>query len=408
MKKIGVLGGTFNPVHHAHLILAAQAKEQFGLDEIWFMVSKHPPHKDNRCIVSDEHRLNMLRLATAGRDDFIVSDFELQREGVTYSADTFRILHEDDSINEYYLIIGGDSLMEFENWYHPEIILKYAHIIAATRSSLNNSEIISQIERLTDEFGGDIQLLSAPSMDISSNFIRSRCSMGMDISFYVPDDVRDYIIKNHLYENEVINTLTSILKSELPASRFKHTLGVAQTAAVLAEENDFDPVRAYLAGLLHDCAKSVPYDKILEVTLKCGLESTDIERRNPGALLHSKLGEYYARTRFGITDEEILGAIRCHTTGRPDMTLIEKIIFVSDSIEPGRPDGGKYDLSHIRAAAHRDIDIAVYYALKSSIDYLQSSNHEIDEITLETYEYYKKVCDTKSVITRRTQRRNED
>jgi len=176
------------------------------------------------------------------------------------------------------------------------------------------------------------------------------------------------------------------LKTTLKERRYKHTLGVAETAVKMAEKFGCDKVKAETAALLHDCAKYMSSDTILNKCTEFGIPITDSERNNPH-LLHAKLGAYYAEKEYGVEDQEILEAIRNHTTGRAEMTLLEKIIFTADYIEPGRKDIEKLDF--IRKTAYENLDKAVFLILKNTIKYLKSWNAEIDKPTLEAYNYYR-------------------
>ena len=178
------------------------------------------------------------------------------------------------------------------------------------------------------------------------------------------------------------------LKDSLSKSRFEHTLGVEFTAASMAMKFGADIDRTELAGLLHDCAKCIDDEEKLEECKKYNVQLTTIEKRNP-FLIHSKLGAVYAREKYGVDDEEVLSAIRCHTTGKPDMTLLEKIIFIADYIEPGR-DKAK-NLGLIRRIAFEDIDEAMYLILRDTLEYLKSGEGELDPGTEETYAFYKRL-----------------
>lgn len=180
------------------------------------------------------------------------------------------------------------------------------------------------------------------------------------------------------------------LEKELKYSRFIHTLGVAFTATSLAECYGADMHKAEIAGLLHDCAKYIGPEKMEALCRKEGIPVTPQEQGN-GALLHSKAGSVLARTRYGVTDEEILSAIRCHTTGKPGMTLLDKIIFIADYIEPGRTEAP--NLPQIRALAFQDIDAALLKILRDTLDFLHESGKDIDPMTQTTYDYYCKNID---------------
>lgn len=176
------------------------------------------------------------------------------------------------------------------------------------------------------------------------------------------------------------------LKKKLTKDRYVHTLGVANTCAALAMSLGLDIDDAYLAGLLHDCAKCIPDDIKIEKCEKHGIEITEIERNSP-YLLHAKLGAYMAKKKFGVENEEILSAICCHTTGKPEMTDLEMILFVADYIEPGRNKAAH--LTEIRKMAFHDLRCAVYMILKDTLEYLKKKDNPIDDMTEKTYEYYK-------------------
>ena len=180
--------------------------------------------------------------------------------------------------------------------------------------------------------------------------------------------------------------LIQAMQKELKYSRFIHTLGVAFTAASLAERHGVDMRRAETAGILHDCAKCLDVEKMEQVCDRAGFALRPVERGN-GALLHSKAGCVLARDKYGIEDPEILNAIACHTTGKPAMTQLEKIIFISDYIEPGRETAPHLDA--IRAAAFEDLDKALRMILEDTLDYLKEGGRAIDEMTQKTYDYYR-------------------
>lgn len=180
------------------------------------------------------------------------------------------------------------------------------------------------------------------------------------------------------------------LKDSISHKRYIHSIGVSDTAACLAMRYGYDIKKAHLAGLLHDCAKGLSVGDLFAAAKKSGMEISETERDNP-ELLHAKAGMTVAKDKYGIDDEEILGAICYHTTGKPEMTLLEKIVFIADYIEPNRT--GIPSLDRIRAVAFNDIDVATAYVCRNSIQYLKRSSKLIDRITLDTYEYYKENSD---------------
>ena len=175
------------------------------------------------------------------------------------------------------------------------------------------------------------------------------------------------------------------MEKELDAKRYEHTLGVAYTAAALAMCNDVDPVKAETAGLLHDCAKCFSDDKKISVCRKNNMGINSVESRNP-YLLHAKAGYCIAKNKFDIEDQDILNAILNHTTGRPGMSILEKIIYIADYIEPSRKQAP--NLSEVRKLAFQNLDQALLKILTDILSYLESGGGEIDPLTKETYDYY--------------------
>ena len=175
------------------------------------------------------------------------------------------------------------------------------------------------------------------------------------------------------------------MEKELDAKRYEHTLGVAYTAAALAMCNDVDPVKAETAGLLHVCAKCFSDGKKISVCRKNNMEINSVESRNP-YLLHAKAGYCIAKNKFDIEDQDILNAILNHTTGRPGMSILEKIIYIADYIEPSRKQAP--NLSEVRKLAFQNLDQALLKILTDILSYLESGGGEIDPLTKETYDYY--------------------
>ena len=177
------------------------------------------------------------------------------------------------------------------------------------------------------------------------------------------------------------------LKKKLTPKRYVHSIGVEYTASCMAFVYGEDVQRARIAGLLHDCAKCIPLEEKLKKAQKHGIPVRPCERENPN-LLHGKLGAYYAKKKYGVTDEEILSSITYHTTGKPDMTLLEKIIFVADYIEPNRK--MLPELPEIRREAFTDLDKCICHILKRTLTYLRERGGAIDDMTEKTYNYYRK------------------
>lgn len=202
MKKIGLMGGTFNPVHNGHLILAKQAYLQAHLDEVWFLPSKCPPHKEIANRVSGHHRYQMLELAIRGYEYFRLSDLELLRKGMTYTCQTLTYLNSLPSDNQFYFIMGADSLFQMETWREPSIILQNAVILAACRDDYDKNLVSGQIAHLKGKYDHcQIELISYPRIRISSSKIRKCIKEHQDVSEMIPEAVNCYIKEHGLYEN---------------------------------------------------------------------------------------------------------------------------------------------------------------------------------------------------------------
>lgn len=170
------------------------------------------------------------------------------------------------------------------------------------------------------------------------------------------------------------------------SGRLEHTIGVAYTAAALAMRYGADMEKALIAGYLHDCAKHMSGEELIRICKKNALPLSETEEKNPGALLHGKVGAFLAGEKYGVKDEEILSAIRYHTTGHPGMTMLEKIIFLSDYMEPGRDKAP--NLPQIREMIFVDIDKALIKVLEDTLEHLKVSDKPVDDMTKKTYDYY--------------------
>lgn len=397
MAKIGIMGGTFNPIHNVHLIMAEEARQQFHLKKVLFMPSKNPPHKKKKNIASDEHRKRMIEHAIASNPSFAFSDLELTREGTTYTRDTLEQLSRLYPNDKIYFIIGGDSLAAMEEWYEPEYIFKNCHILAANRDDTNDKMIRKWIDYYRKKYGAKLSEIEMPPISVSSKLIRKKLKEDGSIANYVPACVDRYIRFNGLYgfkdpvfegvpdDTQMIRYLSACLKSK----RFLHTLGVAATAANIAAVHEYAVRDAYVAGLLHDCAKYFTGKELIRVCEQEGIPLSDVEKENT-VLIHGKLGAHLAKTKYNIQKEEMLSAITYHTTGRPDMGTLEKIIYLADYMEPGRMmQCSPYSLAEIRKACFQNLDRAMAMVLKCCVTYLKQTRTPIDPLTEETYYYYR-------------------
>ena len=199
MRKVGIMGGTFDPIHIGHLILGENAYLQFGLDKVVFMPSGNPPHKKDRDGGTDLQRMDMVKLAIASNTHFEISDIEMNEEGYTYTYRTLEKLVKEHPDTEYYFIIGADSLFYFDTWKNPQRIADACTLVVATRNHTSDEKLDEKIEFVRKLFNAKIEKLDTENIDCSSSQIRSWIKEGHTVKYYVPDTVINYIHTYHVY-----------------------------------------------------------------------------------------------------------------------------------------------------------------------------------------------------------------
>lgn len=199
-KKIGIMGGTFDPIHYGHLILAQSALDTFGLDDILFIPSGTPWLKESTKVLSKNKRVSMTGIAIEDNPRFALSTIEIDREGNSYSYETVNELKRIDPDAAYYFIMGADSLLKLESWKCPDLLMKECTILAAVRDDCDQTGLQKQIDYLTEKYGADIEILPSPRIDISSTQIREMIAGGKSVRYMMPDNVITFIRRNHLYE----------------------------------------------------------------------------------------------------------------------------------------------------------------------------------------------------------------
>lgn len=199
-RRVGLMGGTFDPIHIGHLMLAECAYEQFQLEQVLFLPAGNPPHKDKRKVgATDAQRIDMVRLAIEGNPHFKLDPEEMLREGYTYTKDTLNLLTQQHPDIDYYFIIGADSLMAFDTWYHPEEICRDSILAVAVRDQMSLEKIQAKMRELEERFQARIHLLQTPDVDIASSHLRQMRSQKRSIRYYVTDPVWQYIEEHALY-----------------------------------------------------------------------------------------------------------------------------------------------------------------------------------------------------------------
>ena len=368
MRRIALFGGSFDPIHKGHIEIAKTAISRLCLDEVILIPSGVSPHKEGLSASNDD-RYNMVCLATEGIDKLSVSDFEIKKATKCYSFETVEEFKKRYPEDELYFIIGDDQYEKFTSWYKWEELLSMCRFVVFAR------------------YGREIKPpfveMKIPPIEISSTCIREKIRNGEDVSGAVCEKVFSYINEKGLYR-EKYEEIIKKLKATLKESRFNHTLGVADTALSLAKFYGADEEKAYLAGLLHDSAKNFSDDELFALCDKYKIHLTENDRKAP-AIIHSYVGAFIAKEEYGIKDEEILDAIYNHSTGKENMSLLSKIIFVADMTEPGRKDFP--GLSEIRRLMYEDLDKALVASMDANISYTKMKGSFLHPDTLKARDF---------------------
>lgn len=389
--NIGIYGGTFDPPHIGHVTAARAAMEVLGLDKLVLVPDAQPPHKAlPEGGAAPRQRYDMAVLATAALGKRAeVSDMELRRSGVSYTADTLAALREQYPDDTLYLLMGSDMFLSLHNWRRPEAVMAMAHIAPFSREAEDESAAFAaQSARLEREFGAQVTVVPNPQVvELSSTEVRAALAQGGGEDL-LPPPVWGYIQRERLYGTHTDLThltpekLRPIALSYLKPKRMPHVLGTEQEAVRLAERYGADVTKARIAALLHDCTKKLDMDEQLALCKKYRIPLDELERKAL-KLLHSKTGAAIARDVFAV-DDDVYNAIMYHTTGKPDMTLLEKIIYLADYIEPSRDFPGVEDL---RRAVHADLDRGLLKALDDSIRDMQQWGNPVHHNTLDARDY---------------------
>ena len=201
-QSIGILGGTFDPVHIGHLFIAEAARDAFQLDRVFFIPTGDPPHKKASRLAPSEDRINMLEVALRGNPAFQVSDMEVVRQGTTYTVDTLRELRNRYSKDLLYFIIGGDTLLELKTWRSIRSVAELCSFIVYRRPGYREEEMVGEALRLAEMYHADIHFAEGPNLELSSRYIRHRLERNQTIRYLVPEAVEQYIKEQHLYKGE--------------------------------------------------------------------------------------------------------------------------------------------------------------------------------------------------------------
>lgn len=379
--RIGIFGGTFNPPHSGHKKLALEMKKAAALDRIIIIPTCLPPHKEGKELAFSADRMAMCRLLFS-EDFFSVSDIEIRREGRSYTYDTLCELKELYPDDELYLIIGSDMLLCFDRWYRFRDILSMAHLAVATREDAVSSAALKEYaENILSLRGEEYILADVKPFECSSTLVREKIKAGESISEFLTEKVERYVKAKGLYTDKY-EDIRALLKEKLDEYRYVHSLGVADSALELALIYGADEEKAYFAGLVHDIMKNTSPEIQLQIMEKGGIILSQVEKNNK-ALWHAMAGQIYLRDEMGITDEDILGAVRYHTTGKADMSLLQKVVYIADYISAERD---YPDVDVMRSLSlNVGLDEAALYALKFSLGKFSRENRVIHTDSVDYY-----------------------
>ncbi len=382
--KTAIYGGSFNPPHLGHVKAAATVRELLEPDRLLIIPTNIPPHKElAQGSPGPEQRMELCRLAFGDIPGAELSDMEIKREGRSYSADTVSILRRDYPEDELYLVIGSDMFLSFCHWYKFQYLLDNCVLTVLSREEDDRRELEQFKAELEEKYSAKVLLLSHEPLPMSSEDVRDRLRLGLG-SELLPEAVYGEIIRRRYYEAEP--ELTWLRRQVIPmlsSERIAHTAGCEHEAVQLAKLWGEDPEKAAVAGILHDSTKNLSYEEQLILCDKYGIILDNAQRENP-KLLHAITGAALAKDLFGVS-EEISQAIRWHTTGKPDMSTLEKIIYLADYIEPTRDFEG---VEQLRELAHEDLDKALALGLEMSLEELRRQNVEPHKDTVEACLWY--------------------
>ncbi|MCL2216116.1 MAG: nicotinate-nucleotide adenylyltransferase [Defluviitaleaceae bacterium] len=383
--RLAVMGGTFDPIHRGHMTVAESVMHEFKPRRVLFVPAGNPPHKPGKPITDGEHRYKMTLAATCENPGFEVSRMEIDRTGPSYTVDTLTRLREIcPPESKIFFIIGADALLDILFWRDAAKALTLCEFVVAARPGY---ELKNHIEMLRKEYGATVHIVESLQLEISGTDIRERFAADKPVSNLMPRAAEDYARKHGLYgafgaefSPTHFQWVKARLKERLSPQRFHHTMGTIEESQRLAEIYGADANKAMWAALLHDCAKEYGADKKRILCKRWGIPLDDIMSRHID-LAHGFLGAESARRDFNIEDSEILQAIRYHSLGHKNMTLLDKIIMLADYIEPRREEYPP--LAEMRRLAYTDINKALIIGTKFTNSELKDRGDSVHPWSLE-------------------------
>ena len=372
--RLGILTGTFNPIHMGHMALCDAARTAFRLDRVVLVPAGESPLRRGAAPAKD--RLRMARLAADDVPYLAVSTLETDAGGFVFSADTVEKLAADFPGAELFFLVGSDTLLTLKSWVRSDALVARCGIVCLARDGETDAAALSA-KRLNDRFpSASVTVLDAPGAAVSGTCIRERMLAAKPIAGLVPPSVERYLYESGLYYPGELRTLQTLLKARIRPHRYVHTMGVVRTAADLAERWGCDPGQARLAALLHDCAKYLD---------PCTLETEAGDDTEIRPVYHAFAGAVEAKNRFGVTDEAVLRAIRRHTTGESNMSVLDCVTYLADMIEPNRDYPG---VEELRELIGDDPFEATLRAMEHTLEHV-SAGGETHPASIRAYHWLK-------------------
>lgn len=362
--KLGIYGGTFDPPHLGHLTALQTAIRQLKLDKTLVIPTFTPPHKE-QChnMASCEDRLKMTELCFGELENIEIWDGEIKRGGKSYTIDTVRQIREEYPDCELVLMMGTDMYVSFETWREYRELMQLVTCCVFTRNEGEYSKVKMQKAVFEELYGADTVTICNDPIEISSTQLRELLPKRQGRTF-LKEEVYAYIIRHGLFSAKPdFDWLRVKAYDMLKEKRIRHVTGCEAEAVNLAERWGCDIELAREAAILHDITKKYDLTEQLNLCAEYGIILDDIEKSEV-KLLHSKTGAYIAKDRFNVSDE-VFEAIYWHTTGKENMTLLEKVIYLADYIEPNRDFDG---VEPLRRLCYESIDAALKLGLEMSID----------------------------------------
>ena len=396
--KIGIYGGSFNPPHLGHQAAARAAVEQLGLDRLLIIPAGQPPHKQLPAgSPPAEDRLELTRIAADGLllpDVVSVSDMELRRSGKSYTVDTLKELADQYPGGELWLLMGTDMFLTLTEWHDAPEILRLAGVAAFGRTEGEEEQaLFAQRDRLLRDWQANVRIIPVPGLvEISSTQLRQSLESGereLPRQCLAPS-VYGYILRRGLYGARADlkhldwPELRACSYSMVYAKRLAHIRGIEEESVRLARRWGADEDQARTAAILHDCTKYLSMEEQLALCSRYQISLDPLEQRTV-KLLHAKTGAWIARDVYGVSDP-VFEAIYWHTTGKGNMTLLEKIIYLADYMEPSRSFEG---VERLRELACTDLDAAVLLGLDMTAEEMERRGKELHPRTLEASNWLK-------------------